>query len=166
MAVLSSIARASRALVLTGTVSNGQTVTIGGKVYTFQATLTNSDGNVKLGAAGDAAESLANLAAAIDLGPGAGTKYAAAMTKNPHCRVQAVTNDSLTVESRVVGAIGNFVPLAETLDNGAWAGGATALGGGVGSIAVAIDEIRRQDQVNASILQAFDVIDGSSAGEG
>lgn len=60
-------------LTAAANVADTETVTIGGKVYTFQATLTNVDGNVKVGA--DAATSLANLHAAINLGSGAGTAF-------------------------------------------------------------------------------------------
>jgi hypothetical protein len=65
---------------LTGTPVDGSTVTIGSKVYTFQDTLTNVDGNVKIGA--NPAACVANLIAAINLAAGAGTTYATAMTLN------------------------------------------------------------------------------------
>jgi hypothetical protein len=58
-----------------------ETVTINGKVYTFQTVLTNVDGHVLVGA--NQIASLSNLAAAINLGAGAGTLYAAATVLNP-----------------------------------------------------------------------------------
>lgn len=57
---------------------NTETITIDGKVYTYQTSLTNVDGNVLIGS--DAEESLDNLVAAINLADGAGTIYAADMT--------------------------------------------------------------------------------------
>lgn len=63
-------------------VSNGDTVTIGGRVYTFQTTLTNTDGHVHIAAT--AADSIKNLINAINGSGGAiGTDYAAATTAHP-----------------------------------------------------------------------------------
>jgi hypothetical protein len=69
----------------TGNPTNGEAVTIAGKTYTFQSTLTNSDGNVLIGT--NAATSLDNLVAAIEVGRGAGTIYAAATTPNQNAYV-------------------------------------------------------------------------------
>ena len=76
---------------------NGTVVVVGTKTYTFQTTLTNVDGNVKIGASASA--SLDNLIAAINLDPaGAGTKYAAAMTAQPEgIRAQAGPGDTMVV---------------------------------------------------------------------
>lgn len=61
---------------------NTETITIDGKVYTYQDALTESDGNVHIG--GDAEASLDNLVAAINLSGGVpGTDYALAMTEHP-----------------------------------------------------------------------------------
>ncbi len=61
---------------------NTETITIDGKVYVYQDTLTEADGNVHIGA--DAEESLDNLVAAINLSGGVpGTDYALAMTLHP-----------------------------------------------------------------------------------
>jgi len=49
----------------TGVFTDTQTVVIGGKTYTTQTTLTDADGNVKIG--GDATEDMVNLACAITL---------------------------------------------------------------------------------------------------
>src|SRR5437879_98291 len=63
-------------LTATGQPANAQTVKIGGKTYTFQTVLTNVDGNVFIGAT--LTITLANLLAALNLGAGSGTAYAAA----------------------------------------------------------------------------------------
>ena len=68
---------------LTGTtIATGNTVVIGSKTYTFQATLTDVDGNVHVGATDQ--DSINNLIAAINLdGTGEiGVDFAAAMTVN------------------------------------------------------------------------------------
>ena len=67
-------------LTLGAQMTDTEVVTIGSKVYTFQTTLTDVDGNVKIG--GSASDSIDNLIAAINLTAGAGTTYAASMTEN------------------------------------------------------------------------------------
>lgn len=76
---------------------NTKVVVVGTKTYTFQTSLTNVDGNVKIGATASA--SLDNLIAAINLdASGAGTKYAAAMTAQPEgIRAQAGPGDTMVV---------------------------------------------------------------------
>lgn len=66
-------------LTLTANITNGDTMTIGTKVYTFQTTLTNVDGNILISAV-NASGSIDNAIAAINLGGTAGTDYALAMT--------------------------------------------------------------------------------------
>lgn len=80
--------------------SNTHNVVVGSKTYTFQTVLTNSDGNVLIGV--DAAACQANLLAAIQLGAGAGTVYAAATTANTVASAAAVT--TLTFTATALGA--------------------------------------------------------------
>ncbi len=120
---------ASLALTFSGTATDTQTATVGNKVYTFQTTLTNVDGNVLIGA--NAAASIVNLAAAVNLGSGSGTTYAAAMTANVNCIGEATSATVFTAKARQAGTSGNSIKVAETLTNAAWAGGGTVLAGGV-----------------------------------
>lgn len=119
--------KATGTLTFTGIPSNNQTVTIGAKVYTWQDTLTNVDGNVKIGA--NAAACVTNLVAAIMLGSGAGTLYAAATTANA-ALVTAVdgTGDTVVVSSKRRGTSGNSIDTTETMSNASW-GAATLTGG-------------------------------------
>jgi hypothetical protein len=71
---------ATGVLTMTGAALDTETVTIGSKVYTFQASLTDVDGNVLIGVDEDA--SMLNLVRAINLGAGSGSLYAASMTAN------------------------------------------------------------------------------------
>ncbi len=109
---------------------DGETVTIGTKVYTFQAILTDVDGHVLIGA--DDMESLDNLAAAIELGMGSGTLYAASTTEHPTVEpeslVSASGNTTLTVSAKTRGTAANAIALADTSVAAAWAG-ATLSGG-------------------------------------
>ena len=121
--------RASRVLTATANFANGETVTIGTKVYTFEAALTNVDGHVKIGAA--LADSLLNLMHAInDEGGVSGTDYAAANTAHPV--VTATANaTTLTATAKFVGDSKNTVATTETCANASWAG--ATLAGGVDS---------------------------------
>ena len=107
-------------LTYAGIPSNGDTVTIGTKVYTYQTVLTNSDGNVAIGADQDAA--LSNLVAAITLGTGSGTAYAAAMTANSVVdkAVADLTANTLTAIATNAGA--QSIATTETSANLSWGG--------------------------------------------
>ena len=155
---ITAVVPAVGTLTSTGTFGNTQTVVIGSKTYTFQTTLTNVDGNVAIGA--DAATSLANLKAAINLGAGAGTAYAAAMTENAHVKATTLTATTLKVVAKVPGTVGNFIPTTETQTNASWGG--TTLAGGTGSIATAISEIMAGSQLNAEVMQTLLNIDADS----
>jgi hypothetical protein len=145
-------------LTSTGTFTDTQTVVVGGKTYTSQTTLTNVDGNFLIGA--DAATSLANLKAAINLSAGAGTLYAAAMTANPHVKATTLSATTLKVVSKVPGLVGNFVPTTETQTNASWT--STVLAGGTGSIWQAIEDMLATEQPNSSIAQHLKRLDQDS----
>lgn len=153
MAQLTAFARAT-GTITEGTISNAETVTVAGKVYTFQTTLTDVNGNVLIGA--DDGTALDNLAAAIVLGPGAGTLYATAMTVNPHVTAVAsgAATNVVTVTAIVPGTIGNLIALAEGT-TGATISGAL-LTTGAGSVVVALNEILAQDQVNATVIKSLE----------
>jgi hypothetical protein len=85
---------------------NTSFIFVGGKKYTFQTTLTNVDGNVAIGS--NPQTTLQNLYNAINLGTGAGTAYAAAMTANTQCYASAFLNQaapSFTIQSLVTNAV-------------------------------------------------------------
>lgn len=131
-----------------------ETCTIGSKVYTAQAVLTDVDGNFLAGA--DAAETLANLKAAINLEAGAGTLYAAAMTAHPQVICVSANATTLVVRARVDGTAGNGIQLAETGGEHAW--DATATAGGTGDLPTQIRTIAATAPAN--IKQALiDLVD-------
>lgn len=113
---------------LTGTAdfTNGETVTTGTKTYTFETVLTNVDGNVLIG--GTLAQSLSNLAAAINLGAGAGTVYAAATTANTFVSAAPPGPTTLVVTALTGGTAGNSIATTDVAANASW-GGATLSGG-------------------------------------
>lgn len=136
IANLSSAAvAAAKALTISSTTSaNTQTVVIGATTYTFLTSFVDAANNVLIGASAGAMGD--NLAAAINLGAGAGSLYGTATVLN--ASVSAVSNGSgvVTVTAKVPGTAGNSVAISETLTNSAWAGGATALSGGLNASSV------------------------------
>lgn len=123
---------ATGTLTATGNFADGDTVTTGTKTYTFQTVLTNVNGNVLIGAS--ASDSLDNLIAAINLGAGSGSLYAAATTANGFVSAAAGAGDTMDVTALVGGTVGNGYATTETSANASW-GGAT-LSGGAGDAAI------------------------------
>lgn len=120
-------AAATGVLTTTANLANTETVTIGGKTYTFQTVLTNVDGNVLVGAS--AAASITNLYNAINgTGGTPGTDYALSTTAHPTVKATAKTTTTLTVTAIVGGSTGNSIAATETSANASW-GGATLAGG-------------------------------------
>jgi hypothetical protein len=137
-------------------ITDGETLVIGGKTYTFQDTLTNVDGNVHIGA--DIQGTIANAVAAINLSNegesavGAGTDYAAAMTRNGS--VFAVESaDTLTVIAQVPGQIGNHIPV--TVGTSAGAVDNATLEAGSGSIAAYLASVRELTEIGSELMTHF-----------
>lgn len=100
----------------------GETVTIGGRVYTFVATAVDNavPNQVLVGAA--ATNSLDNLKAAIMADPaGVGTLFSVGTTKHPIVNVSAKTATTLVVRADEYGAHGTAITTAETMAEGSWA---------------------------------------------
>lgn len=152
--------RAAGTLTVTANFANTETVTVGGKVYTFQDTLTDVDGNVKVGASASA--SLDNLKAAINLESGAGTAYAASMTENLNVRVSSKTATTIVVKARVPGTIGNLIASTETGANASWGG--AVLASGTGSVASDLHTFLAAKQLPADVAQEIrDIIDAQGS---
>ncbi len=104
--------------------ANGSTVTIGTKVYTFQTTLTDVDGHVKIGASATA--STTNLFNAINGSGGTiGTDYATSTI--PHTQVVATNPTATTVVATalVAGSLYNAVATTSSTSpnsHGTWGG--------------------------------------------
>ena len=120
---------ATGTLTFSGVGLDTQTVTTGSKVYTLQTVLTNTDGNVLIGA--NQAATVANLVAAINLAAGAGTTYAAATTANTHVSAVDGAGDTVVLTALVAGAAGNSIATTETCTNASF-GSATLTGGADG----------------------------------
>lgn len=121
-------AAAVNSIEFTGNAVDGETLTIDGKTYTFQDTLTDVDGNVQIGAL--PADTVDNVRAAINLDSGAGTAYAASTTVHP--TVSATDVDlppTLEVTAKAIGIGGNAITVSETLTAARWLKTDTLYGG-------------------------------------
>lgn len=118
--VLSAVA-ATGILTLGANAGEADIVTIGSKVYTFQATLTDVDGNVHIGAT--ASDTLDNLIDAINLGAGAGVDYAASMTLHPTVSAVAGAGDTMDVTANTAGAAGNAIVSTTDIATSSFAAG-------------------------------------------
>jgi hypothetical protein len=156
-----SVAYASQTLTSTGTIPTANdTVTVGGKVYTYKASVTTVDGEVDLGA--NAAEALANLKAAINLGAGAGSLYGSGTVVNPDVVADTLTATTLVVRAKVPGTVGNFIAATEASTQLSW--GAAVLAGGTGSIKDDIEALILAHQMPAALEQQLrDLTDPLSA---
>jgi len=120
--------KAVQTLTSTGVApSNGQTVTIGSVVYTFQTTLTNVANNVLIGVS--AAVALDNLKSAINRTAGAGTTYAAATVAHPQVSATTNTDTTQVIEALNPGPWSHNIPLAENSATLSWGGGGLLAGG-------------------------------------
>lgn len=150
--------KASGTLTLTGNAGNTETVTIDTKVYTFQTVLTNVNGHVLIGAS--ASDSIDNLIAAITLGAGSGTTYAAATTAHPSATAAAGAGDTMTCTALVGGTGGNSIATTETLANGSW-GDVTLLGGVTETVVIGAKTYTWK----TVLLTSYDVLIGANASD-
>lgn len=127
--------RATSTLTTSDNPSDGETVTLNGKTYTFQASLTNADGHVKIGASETA--TLLNLMHAINKSGGViGTDYALVTVVHPTIEATASGAHTVSVRARTAGTAGNALTLADTLGGSDGFTAATLTGGANGIVSV------------------------------
>ena len=93
-------------------VLDGDTVTIDGKVYTYQTVLTNVDGNLQIGV--DRQASNTNLFHAINLTGTPGTDYAFNTTIHPTVSSPSGGPNGILLRARESGSAGNLIALSTT----------------------------------------------------
>lgn len=106
--------------------SDGDTVTIGTKVYTFKTTLTPTEGQVLINSTADAA--LLNLIRAINHTGTPGTDYSVAAANAFVSAASSVTSHAFAVTALTPGPAGNSIATTETSAHLSW-GAATLTGG-------------------------------------
>jgi hypothetical protein len=128
--VVTASVAATEILTLAANAANTETVTTGTKTYIFQTVLTDVDGNVLIGAT--ASDSIDNLIAAITLGAGSGSLYAASTTANGFVTAAAGGGDTMDATALAGGTQGNSIATTETLAAGGSQWGAALMSGGAG----------------------------------
>jgi phage tail sheath gpL-like len=156
--ITTALVRATQTITLdaAGEATDGETLVIGSKTYTFRATVGALDGSVHIGAT--VADTVANLIAAINLdatlgetGSGASTDYGTAMTRNPDVYATAVAATGvITLYAHVPGSIGNHVPVAN--GTATLTIGGAVLASGTGIIGDFFDEFMASVQLNSEAM--------------
>ncbi len=115
-------------LTFTGNAVADETVTIGTTVYTWKAAPGATPFAVLVGA--NAAASIVNLAAAINLNGTAGTTYGTGTTIHPTVRAHDGAGDTLVVHTKpaVLAAAGTLLASTQTMTNATWAAATLADG--------------------------------------
>lgn len=150
-----SAGAASEILTAAGNLVNGDTVTIDVKVYTFQDTLTDVDGNVHIGAS--ASDTLDNFIDAINkAGAGGAPDYADSMTIHPTVAAVAGAADTMDIHAKIGGTGGNSIATTDDNANVAW--GDTTMSGGVAAPADALAEFESGDALEIAGSGAQDGI--------
>jgi len=122
-------ANASNVLSSIGQVTAGKTVVVGTQTYTFAAA-AGAANTVTIGAT--VADTLANLAAAINGGPGAGSAYGSGTVANADATASA-SGPTMTVTAKVAGTGGNTIVATTDDANLGWSDSSGTLTGGSGS---------------------------------
>ncbi len=118
---------AAGTLEFTAAPTDGETVTIGAKIYTWRTTLGAPANEVKIEATAE--DCIDSLSAAVAAGSGSGTLFSAATTPNADVYPLSTTSTALSVEAIVSGAAGNSIATTNTMANASW--GASTLTDGV-----------------------------------
>lgn len=108
----STSGRSQGTLTIDDVISDGDTITVDAKVYTFKTVLTNVDGNVLIGV--DFAASQANFVAAMSLTGLPGVQYAGLMTIHPTVEIAAFFGDDAVLTAINSGVAGDTIVTVET----------------------------------------------------
>lgn len=160
--VLGGDVKASNILTLTANLSDGDLIRVGTlsrglKIYTAQTVLTDVDGNFLIGAT--ASDTIDDLIAAIVIGSGAGTTFAAATTKHPDVSAAAGAGDTMDVTALRGGTSSNAIATTETSATAAWTT-ATLLGGT--DFTGTLEFKSSMDDVEFEAVEAADLADGTT----
>jgi flagellin len=162
--------------------SDGDNITIGGTTYTFKTALTTGqdatsgavevliDTNANDSPSTQLANTLSNLAAAINAGPGAGTLYAADVNgPNPNAdATAAASGNTVTLSATPTGVAVGGANIASTVGKGSefnFLDGATFTTGGTPTdLSSATDAQAALGAINSAIAQVAQLRGGIGAG--
>lgn len=125
--------RASATFTLTGTHSDGQTITIGSTTYTFKTALTSPSVPNEILRHSTNATFVGRIISAINGGSGAGTSYSTGTVTNTQVSAVVGTDTASFVATALnAGTAGNSIAVSDTATNGSWS--SATLTGGVNEI--------------------------------
>jgi hypothetical protein len=128
---LTGVVRAQIIGTFSGVGTANDTITIGGVAYKLVADPTTTAYEVEIGAS--EIITCTNFCLAVNAGPtGSGTLWGSATVANPYVTATDNGDATVTLKSRVIGAIGNAIVISEAGTGFSFAGAATRLAGGVG----------------------------------
>lgn len=129
--VLGAGVAASKVLTSDNTeLTDGDTVTVGSIVYRFKDTPAQAYDVKRHGTTADT--TMGNLIKAINAsGVGDGTDYFAGTLIHPTVSAGTLSAHAFTATAKSLGFAGNSIAIAENSTHLSWAGGATALSGGI-----------------------------------
>lgn len=136
-----------------GNALDTETVTLDVKTYTFNTILGSGDGDVLIGTT--ASDSIDNLVAAITLGAGSGTLYAAATTLHSTVTASAGVGDTMDVVAKTGGTGGNSIATTEGLTFGSFGGG--TLSGGAAGVTFAARQAFMRHAVVATVVDRKEI---------
>jgi flagellar hook protein FlgE len=146
---------ATGTLTMSGQPSANDTVTIGGTTYTFVSSLSSTPDEVLIGQS--AADTLANLSAAISGSTGAGTTYSTGTVANTSATVTGATATTLSLQATAEGANGNSVVTTSSDTDNLSFGAATLTGGVTGDGSGSFSQtIAVYDSLGVSHTLSFD----------
>lgn len=96
--------------------TDGDTFTIGSRTYTLQTTLTNANGNIKIGVT--LADTQKNIVDAINLTGTPATQYAGATRVNTQVTIGNFSGNEAIITSKETGTAGNSIATTETFASG------------------------------------------------
>jgi hypothetical protein len=128
--VIGAAGAATGTLTLTGNPADGDTVTIGTTVYTFETGALDAAYKVDVGAT--AADTIVNLVHAINGTGTPGTHYATGTVLHPDVTAADGAGDTVVVTAKVAGAKGNTIITTEVGGQTSWGSG--TLTGGSGKV--------------------------------
>lgn len=128
MMVSAAGAKAQGTITLTDNPSDGDTITIGDKTYTFESGTLDTEGEIAIGA--DYIETTLNIACALIRGPGSGTRYQAAAA-HPQVTAEYSRDGTVLVTAKYPGTRSDAIVFSEsasnlTMDGSGTLGGTTA----------------------------------------
>lgn len=155
MAINFTIANARAVFTVTDNWDDTETLVIGGKTYTFRATVGTLDGSVHIAADEDG--DLLNLAAAVNLDPTAGElgttgDYGTSMVINPEVIALVPTATVITFVAKTPGTVGNLIATTDTHGEGTWAGGAVVMENGAGDLEGWLTSLFALNQINSEVV--------------